>query len=75
MKFKGSTIHLSHDDLEQAVQYWLDGTVLGYEFKKQQTASLRITRGGNCIINFVDKPKPPVVIAKELRKELEKLPI
>lgn len=59
MKFKGTTIHLSHDDIEQAVGYWLNDKVLSYSFRDEQTINLHITRSGNCIVNFKDRPPLP----------------
>jgi len=58
--FKDSTINLSHEDLEQAIAYWLNGKILGYDIREKQKVELSVANGEYLVHLTPIPPKPSV---------------
>ncbi len=56
--FKDSTITLSHEDLQEAVAYWLNGKMLAYDIRKTQKIELSVV-GDEFLIHLT--PLPPEI--------------
>lgn len=53
--FTNSRIILSHEDLEQAIAYWLDSRVFSYDLRNAHKVNLSVETG-TYIINFEKLP-------------------